>query len=201
MITRIKREIKRDGLTADTRDAIRTSIAYYSERRLDFNDEDTSTSVDSSVSTLVYPANFLEIDRLELSSTGTDRFELDEISFDEVRERTLNNTGKGVPSGYAVFDNVIYFDLTTDRPFAVRTWGLKQLPEISASSTTTDTNAWMTTGEELIRSHAKMILFRDVLRNQPASNEMAAAATIAIRPLEHRAVSKQSTGRVEKTVF
>jgi len=201
MITRIEREIKRDGLTADIKDSILTSIAHYESRRLDFNEDDATAQAGTGSESLSFPTNFLEVDRLEASSSATDRYDLMVEGFDAIRDSVRDADGNSVPDKYAYYQDRFYFDAKLDKVYEFRAWGLRKLSEISASSTTTDTNAWMTTGEALVRSEAKSRIFRHVLRNTDEALTMEREAVKELAELKRKATKKASTNKVQKTYF
>lgn len=201
MITRIHREMKRDGLTAEVRDAIITAIEFHKDDRFAFNEDDATAGASSGASSIAFPTNFLHVDLVEMSSTATDRFELDPDEFDEIRRATIDAAPAVQPSKYSVFQDRINFNSSLDRDYEIKVFGHAHLTEISSSSTTTDTNAWMVEGEELIRNHAKGLVYDDVLRNANMATASFNKALLARRKLENRYTLKVSTGQVSKTAF
>lgn len=200
MITRIEREISRDGLTADIRDSILSSIKFHESKRFDFNEEDATAQAGTGSISLSFPTDFIEVDRLEVSSSATDMFELIKEDFGIVRDSVQDSDGNSEPSRYSHFQTRFYFNAKLDRVYEFRAWGLKKLTEISASSTTTDTNAWMTDGEALIRAETKKRLFRGVLRNEEQAKIEDVEAVREAAELRRKTV-KRNTSRVQKTQF
>lgn len=199
MISRISRELRRDGLTADIKDQIISAIDFYKEDRFWFNEGEATAQTTTGVATYAYPTSFIEIDNviLEDSAGYRDRLELDHWS-DIDDEDTVNNS---FPCCYAVFADQIQMRPPPDRILTIKVSGHKDLTEVSASASDGATNAWMTHGETLIRSRAKSQLFAHRLRNERQAIVMRASERSALSTLKGQTVRKTSAGRVKKTKF
>lgn len=202
MITRIHRETRRDGLTADIRDYVETAIDYYKTERLWFNEQESTANVSTGQVSVSFPTNFTQIDELILVD-GDTRYG-DEAGFHRVPWQTVaewEEDDTGQPYVWAVFDEQIFFRPIPDKAYELRASGVREFTEVSASASTGATNAWMTDGEALIRSHVKADLYEHVLRNQGMADRMRIAAQREYSRLKDRTTKAISTGRVKKTRF
>jgi hypothetical protein len=83
-------------------------------------------------------------------------------------------TYQGQPADYTLYGQQLRIWPLPDAAYTLNLNGLARLSPKPLSADA-DTNAWMTEGEVLIRSHAKMLLYRDVLRDQEGASLAADA--------------------------
>lgn len=207
MKTRIADEIVRDDLSSQIANAITTAIAVWSPTRFHFNEKryrlltvaDTeyyamSTLTNASDgSALATGETLLEVDSFTLTynSQPYPLYPLTQQVVD--REQSPSSLYTGQPSGYAIFADEIRLHPIPDQAYTCTISGLAQLGTLSSDAAS---NAWMTDGEALIRAQAKLILYRDILRD-PDGRELAREALAeALGPLTRRMAAKVATGRI-----
>lgn len=200
MITRIEREIKRDGITADIRDAIVDAIDSYESERFYFN-EGSAKAVTTASSPFLssVPGNIISIDSLTMDFSGS-RIPLrhsDAVEIDEIDD----GVAVGQPTDWGYYKDMIRFYPTPDVAYTAHIKGQIELIEVSASASTGATNAWVTDAEAMIRAKAKAIIFLHRLRNEQQSFFMEGAAEAARRRLLNKTYEKLATGRITKTDF
>lgn len=165
MATRIADEVDDDGLTNQIVNAIDTAIGTYERRRFYFN---LKTFTFSTVASQEYYdpaiaadiATFAEVDTQYLTSGGI-RFPLNVTTFGAIDEsQTGSVTGR--PTNWAVFGQKFRLYPIPLEVFVVTVAGHCRL----AAS---DTSAWYSDAEELIRQRAKRILAVDVTKDVDAA--------------------------------
>ncbi len=185
MTDRITREVQRDGLTADIRDAIRSAIQWHRNDRFDFNVTSATAQLATGDVTLALPTGLMDMERLELSATGMSATEVKQRPWQEV-QNAANAAGSAQarPSIFAIYNELIWFDSPVDKVYEATSYFLQDLPEISASATGGEANAWMTDGELVIRNRAKQFLYEDRLGNFRKSLQSEKAANKSFHKLK-----------------
>lgn len=172
MRTRIEGEIARSGvLTSQINNAINSAIAKYERRPTYFNIDDTLTF--STVANQEYydSTDLTEIPdivkifsmRVQISDTWR---RVDERPYALLDRRNSNSDYTGPPKLYARLGQRIRFSPIPD---AARTVQLAAQVKYAALSDDTDTNNWMTEGEEVIRQAAKRDLYANTIRDYEAA--------------------------------
>jgi len=200
MVSRISREIRRDGLTADIKDSIVDAIAYYESERFSFNETSsvvTTTTNDPYLSSL--PAGLISLDKVELDQGGS-RFPVQQRSYQWMTDIDSGNSF-GPPYQYALYQGNMRLYPVPDQAYSVHLSYQVELSEVSASATSTVTNAWMTEAEPMIRSRAKGLIFAHRLRNHVEARAMEILADQEHDRLKLKTLGKVTQGRVEKTAF
>ena len=187
MRARIADELARDDLTSQIQDAIKSAIAFYQNETFWFNQAlDTSTSTVTASQSYNLPSDFLFSSMLESTESST-RSEVEPVSWRRFRELD-NNSDQGSPLYYTLFGDGYRLWPTPDKTYSMELSYTKMLATLSAS---TDTNAWMTHGEMLIRGRAKADLLTNVIRDFDEAAAMKLLELEALRRLRGR-----HTGRV-----
>lgn len=200
MVERMGRELRRDNLTTEIKEAIVDSIRYYENERFSFNETSSvviTTANDPYLSSL--PAGLLSVDRAELDQGGS-RYPLSQQSY-EWMTSTDNGNSTGPPYDYALYQGGMRLYPVPDQAYSVHLSYQVQLTEVSASATSTATNAWMTDAEPLIRSHAKGLVFLHRLRNPNDAKYMEYMAEKEYNRLKSKDAGKVARGAVTKTRF
>lgn len=201
MQSRIRRELRRDGLTADIRHAIASAIEYYESERFWFNEGEATAQTTDGMESIAFTTDFIQVDRLEASGSSTTTYDLIAIPFDDLRDVQQDDSTTSEPDFYALFQNRIYLDPPAIANLELRAYGLKKLTEVSASASSGATNDWMTTAEALIRQRAKADVFDNVIRNEGQGNRMRALEMQEYRKLKGESGQRMGRGRVRKTTF
>lgn len=198
MINRIHRELRRDGLTADIRDAIETAVDFYKDERFWFNETEATAQMTVGTDVYALPSDYLELDELYMEDTAGQKYDLRQVTYEQISE--VDTQTNSWPMYFNIYRDQLYVRPPTDRAFVMRMGYLKDI-ELSASSTTTTSNSWTTDAEELIRCHAKADIFEHRLRNMTQAERMMGKARMAWNRLKGRAIKHGSSGVIQKTRF
>ena len=200
MVSRIDREIRRDNLTADIKDSIVDAIRHYENERFSFNEQSSVVVTTASSPYLsALPAGIISLDRVELDQGGS-RYPVDPKSYTWITD-VDNGNSLGPPYDYALYQGNMRMYPVPDQAYSIHLSYQVQLTEVSASATSTATNAWMTVAEPIIRSHAKGLIFLHRLRNQSEAQAMEYIASKEHKRLKSKDSGKTTTGNIVKTDF
>ena len=204
---RIAADLTRDDLTGDyltspIANAVGDTIRFYARERFWFNQTRTQTFGTVSgqntytASDLSIIPNIIRIDALYLPQNQSiyplERFEPDDF---EVISSSM--TGGGRPTGYTYSDQTI---LLWPIPNAVYTMRLHCFYKLGYPNPP-DTNAWTDDAEELVRSHAKMLLYMDVLEDDANAQRMSTKIPALLDGLRSETAARMATGRIRPTEF
>jgi hypothetical protein len=103
-------------------------------------------------------------------------------------------TYQGQPADYTLYGQQLRIFPIPDAEYQLDLMGLARLSPAPLSADS-DTNAWMTEGEVLIRSHAKMLLYRDVLRDPDGASLAVEAVKDEHMGLMRKMGAQAFTGR------
>ena len=205
MSARIADELDRTDLTTQIQREIKSAVAHYENRRFFFNEarltglalidgqEFYTSSDNSNIPNLIY------IDSFKVARSATDKWELDRKPFEELDFYSdSNSAAEGQPTWYAYYAKQIRLYPIPNASYSAVIAGVYALADLSLTS---DTNAWMTDGEALIRSRAKRNILRNVIRDQELANEMAGQEREEYLRLTEVTNSRKSTGTIFPTQF
>ncbi len=199
---RIASDLTRDDLTTQIASVITDTIKFYARERFWFN-QTRSLTFNTVASQIAYAAadlstipNLIRIDALYLPSTLSiyplDRYEPDDFELIEA------GGGGGKPTCYTYIDQTIRLWPTPSAIYSMRLHAFYKLPDLATDA---DTNAWTDDAEELVRSHAKMLLYMDVLEDDQNAQRMAAKVPALLAGLRSETASRMATGRIRGTDF
>jgi hypothetical protein len=203
MIANIDRYLKRDGLTADIKDAIHKSIKFFEGDRFHFNEGEASANTSTGVALYTLPIDYREADsfKIVVDSAGNS-YTLRGRTFQYIDEIDINpNTVRGTPTDYATYRDQLRLFPVPDKVYTINLAYQKDLLEVSASSSTAATNAWMTEGANLIQAKTMSYLARYRLRNYVLAQEMDKEVLIERSRLKQKANRQMGTGFFRKTSF
>lgn len=219
MKTRIADEIVRDDLASQMANAIQTALTLWENERFWFNERrfklplvagqqfyPLSALLDIAGAALNAGETLIEVDDIVLMD-GTNPYTLDEHTHQSINNSvelpidatSITTAYRGRPLWWAWYEDQLRFSPIPD----VSTYyciisGLCRLKTLSADN---DTNAWMTSGEALIRNQAKLILYRDVTRDEAGAQAAQIALGEALAPLKRRTMARLNTGRIAPWVL
>lgn len=209
MQDRIATEIHRSDLTSRIQEAIQTAIDHYETRRFWFNEKTTSIVTTPSTREVSLSADVVEFDSVKMN-TSTYGHTLTPRTYTYIDESdTSVGSYEGIPEDYAIYGNSLVLYPTPDATYTISVSYLYRLADLSA---TADTNAWMTTAEELIRKRAKADVKLNVLEDPSALSQMMLMAQmgkdfltkeeeIAYNNLVSSSVRRASSGKLRPTSF
>jgi hypothetical protein len=164
METRIENEVDDAGIAAEITAAINTAIKFYERKRFYFNQK---TFTFPTVAAQEYYAladaadidTFLQVDTQYITASGV-RYPINVTEFALI-DAAQNGLVTGRPTNWASFAQKIrLYPIPTD----AETITVAGHYRLATAVAPTDTNAWFTDGEELIRQRAKRILALDVTK-------------------------------------
>ncbi len=199
---RVASDLTRSDLTSQIANAVSDAINHYQRYRFWFNvtrlqtfttnpGQQTYTAADLSVI-----PNIIRVDALFIFQGGStttyplDRYEPADF---EVIAATL---GGGKPTAFTYVDQQI---LLWPTPGAAYTLRLHAHYKLAPLVNPTDTNSWVTDAEELIRSHAKLLLYTDVLDDEEGMQRMQAKIPALVDALKYETSARRSNGQIEGT--
>lgn len=200
---RIALDLTRPDLTSQIANAVSDAIKLYERSRFWFN-VTRSLTFSTVVNQAAYTASDLaqiplivRIENLFLYMPGT-IYELDRYEPASFEYLIGGNTGPGKPTAFTYVDQTLMLWPT---PAAVYTLRPHMHYKFAPLVAPTDTNAWCTDAEELIRTHAKLILYTDVLEDADGMQRMQAKIQTLKDKLDYETSARTATGRIHGTDF
>lgn len=106
-----------------------------------------------------------------------------------------SNTGQGVPSTWAYFDESVWLYPTPDAAYPVRF--LAHIKIDGPASDTEASNSWMTKAYELIRCRSRAYLATHILRDTGMAQLASAGESAALARLRREVSRRESTGQIQ----
>jgi hypothetical protein len=170
MKTRIAAELMAGGrsdLEPQVEDAIRTAIRHYEARPFWFNKGSATSATTPGDHVVPLPATMLAAELIRIDY-GSGFIGIDRKDFRTLQRKRDFNQGSGKPFIWTEYDGEVLVWQTPDAAYDLEWYGVVTLDALSDDA---NTNAWMTTGEELIRQRARAIVQIDVLKDAEAKAE------------------------------
>jgi hypothetical protein len=199
---RIASDLTRDDLTSQIASVVSDSIKFYARERFWFNQTRTLT-FNTVIGRQAYGAadlatipNIIRIDALFLPQNQS-IYPLDRYEPDDFEVISGGMLGGGKPTAYTFIDNTILLWPNPTAVYTMRLHAFYKLPDAADG----DTNAWTDDAEELVRSHAKMLLYMDVLEDDQNAQRMATKIPVLLDGLRSETSNRMATGRIKGTEF
>jgi len=200
----IASDLTRDDLSSQIASAVSDAIAHYETDRFYFNVTRSltfPTVVGQSAYTgndLAQIPNIIRIDHLFLRDTVS-TYELDRYEPDEFEWLQGNNTGPGKPSCFTYVDGQI---LLWPVPITVYTMRPHMHYRLAPLVSDTDTNAWCNgIAGQLIRSHAKLLLYTNLIEDTDGMQRMQLQIPAFKAKLDYETSARTATGQIRGTDF
>lgn len=199
---RIASDLTRDDLTSQIADVVADAIKFYAKQKFWFNQSRNlsfnTVAAQSDYTTLgsVSAADIIELDALFVTQ-GSSVFGLthfEPLQFEYLASPTANYS---LPSAFTYVDQAIRLYPAPDAVYAMRAYAHYKLPYPADG----DTNAWTDDAEDLIRSHAKMLLFLDVLQDDEGAMRMQNKIPVLLDFLRAETSKRTVNGRITPTDF
>ncbi|WP_461314588.1 phage adaptor protein [Bradyrhizobium embrapense] len=201
--TRIAGDLTRDDLGSQIKDAIGDAIKNYESDRFYFN-VTRSLTFPTVIGQTAYTGsdfsqipNIIRIDHLFLRDTVS-TYDLERLEPDEFEWLQGNNTGPGKPNVFTYIDGQI---MLWPIPIAVYTIRPHMHYRLAALSADTDSNAWTNDAEQLIRAHAKLLLYTNVIEDTDGMQRMQLQVPTYKGKLDYETSARMSTGKIRGTDF
>lgn len=197
MQTRIANELVRTDLTAEIQSAIQDAMTHYEGHRFWFNEQRATAVTVTGQEFYPLPTDFIDLDSLVLTENSNLRLlePRTMLDMDNIRRAT---TERGRPETWALYQEQFRLYPIPDAAYTLTVAYLRRLPALSA---VTDTNAWMTRGEMLIRARAKKELYEHVMNDRDKAQRMERLEIQALAALVSQTEKRISTGRLTRTRF
>ncbi len=192
MIARINDELARPEIVARIPAAILSAIQFYQSERFWFTETEATASTVASQQNYAMPTDFVEADMLTLTQSGI-RYPLKRRPWPWIRQHTLDTGATGRPTDWGYYDDQIWLYPVPDQVYTLQLSYLQSLTTLSAYS---DTNAWLTDGEELIRTRAMYDLLLNSAHDSAAAAAMKFRVDEALDNLRSKSEAKISTPRL-----
>jgi hypothetical protein len=204
---RIAADLTRDDLTGDyltspIANAVGDSIRFYARERFWFNQtrlqsfNTVSGQNTYSAGDLSIIPDILRIDALYLPQNQS-IYPLDRYEPDDFEVISSSMTGGGRPTGYTYSDQTILLWPIPNAVYAMRLHCFYKLPYPNLG----DTTPWTDDAEELIRRHAKMLLYMDVLEDDANAQRMSTKIPALLAALRSETSARLATGLIRPTEF
>lgn len=203
MQARIANELARSDLNTEIKESIQSAIATYETTRFWFN-QSRALTFSTVVGQRAYGSadladipTMVRIDTV-LQTQGGTLSEIDRISPVEMDLFHSPSTSDGKPVAWSWIGDEIHFWPTPNAIYSTRLIGIPRLPALVNGS---DTNAWMTYGERLIRAAAKRILHTNVTRDTAAAALHFTEEQFCLEKMNSETLSRMPRGQIRATEF
>lgn len=195
MKARIADELARADLTSQIALAITSAIAFYDTRRFWFNETEATFNTVSgtdayTASDAAFIATLIEDDSMTVTVSGK-KSPLRKVPFGEIQAERIDAVPAGPPARYAFYRQRLYVAPVPDAAYALIVFYTAQLGVPASDGAS---NAWTTEAEELIRLHAKVDLFENVIRDYPEADRMRAREADVLARLSALSNRRASSG-------
>lgn len=183
---RIADEISDSNLTSQINAAIQSAIAFYERQRFYFNTRVTDTF--SLVADQEYYGSaalaaipyLIEIDDM-YATIGTTRYQILPATFEEIAYMQTGDVTADPPYRFAYHAQQLRM---YPIPSTARTVTMADHYRLTALSADSDSNAWTTDAEELIRCHAKHDLAQNVINDDGMAARMERRIPVLLQALK-----------------
>lgn len=200
---RIASDLTRDDLTSQIKNAIGDAVKHYETSRFWWNVTRSQTFQTVALqqgygaTDLAAIPNIISVDNLFLTVPGS-LFALDFYEVDEFEWLAAANTSPGKPNIYTRADGQIRLWPVPIMAYTMRPHMHYRLSALSADA---DTNAWCNEAEQLIRCHAKLLLYANVLEDSDGAQRMQGEIDAFKSRLDYENSARTATGRIKGTDF
>lgn len=203
MQNRIADDLLRTDLTAQIQQAIQTAIKYYERTPLYFNQLRQEAAFYTAQGQEFYSSaasplikSMVTMNRVTVTVSGN-RYSLNPRTPEYLEDTSVNPIVYGQPVDYSYFAETLRFYPIPDNTYPIALSGIKRL---STLQNATDTNAWVSDAELLIRSRAKYELAVHVLKDQGLASLMKASEMDALAELKGETL-KRTPRKIRPTYF
>lgn len=199
MVSRIREDIDRgSNYDARIKRAIVDAIVFYKNVRLGFNIKRARALLTSGNEQVSLPLDWIEADFLRLEENGR-RDTMEEVTYDWIEDQMETDADRGRPFRYAIQHRELRLYPIPDKSYTLVLSFQYELQNVSISSADSDTNAWLTEAEQLIRKHAMADLYVNYIDGPESiakGNLLRRECSDEILPvLESQAAREQSSGK------
>lgn len=169
--SRIADELNRQDLTSQIQVEILSAISHYDVEHAWFNESQSSFSCSSSVAFVAVPVDMVVEGAPFQITVGSVNQNLGKISYEDYLNRQ-QSVSIGQPTLYAYYQDQFWLYPTPNQNYLLTLPYTKILTTLTGSNT----NAWLTYFEDMIRARAKAAVRINYLHEQGALQEQVAFA-------------------------
>jgi hypothetical protein len=161
--SRIASELHRTDLTTEIERAVKKAVQYYTSQRAYFNESSATFNTVANQTEYTTPATgIVELDLVTMNVNGR----IQEITPKPWQELAAQDqtSWSGIPYYYGWRAESIRLYPKPNAIYTVTLYFVKEFDELSGDS---DTNAWITDGEDLIVNRAKIMLYEGNIKATP----------------------------------
>ncbi len=202
--SRIATDLTRSDLPSQIANAIGDAVKFYERSRFWFN-VTRSMTFNTVAGQAAYGAAdmaqiplIVSLDKLFQVRMPGQIFALDRYEPDEFEWLAGSSVGGGVPTAFTYVDQQILLWPVPTAVYLLRPHMHYKFPPLVADR---DTNPWCTDAEELIRTHAKLLLYTDVIEDTDGMARMQAKIQPLKDKLDYETSARTATGRIRGTDF
>jgi hypothetical protein len=196
---RIAGELLRTDLTSQIQTAIARAIEKYAERRFWFNEEVVAGVCTPGGQYVTYPTGLRIEDAvfIDYNASGPPGYPLLKKSAATIEGYYQAVATQTQPSLYCTLNGQIRLYPTPNLAYPLSFVGVFDQP---ALANPTDSNAWTTTGQDLIVAEAKRMIDRDILRDIEAAQLDGQAVKEALDKLIGETTRRTASGRIKPSL-
>ena len=184
--------------------AIQEAIHFHENDRMYFNELRQANAFNTVLGQEFYTASdwsqipyLKHIDKLTVI-VSTNRYYMEGRTHQYMEDISINATWNGVPIDYSYYDQQLRFYPIPNGSYPVNFSGTQTFAELVNTS---DTNAWVSNAEPLIRCTAKWILNRDTLRDDVGAAREEKAWRQHYTQLKSETMKRGATMRIKPSYF
>lgn len=203
---RIATDLTRTDLTSQIANAASDAIKFYQGERFWFNTSRslTLTTVtgtadyvgSTSIASGVTVADLVKIDAMFCPS-GNSKIPMARYEAPDFEMLVNATSSQALPVAFTYIDETLRLWPTPDTVYAIIVHAHYNL----AVPGDGDSTAWTNAAEELIRSHAKLLLYTDLLEDTEGASRMGSKIPVLLGNLRVKSSSRSSTGIIQGTQF
>lgn len=180
----------------EIKSAINDAIKLYKSKRWWFVQGPTSAALTSTTTASnSYVSDYtglINLRSLRITINGQ-LLELEPVTFQAMEEMHDGNDSAGQPYKYCRFGGRVRLYPTPDNTYTL-TWS--GTFEAATLTNDADTNDWMTDGEMVVRSMAKLIMLRDYIKSYDDVPAATQAVMIAEKALDREHTARTARGKI-----
>lgn len=195
LINRVLRDLNRTGqgdMTATAQDEIISAIDHYQRETWHFTEKRATLDTVDGQEFYGLPTDFERMDSLVIDVNNYS-YRLNERTYDTLEDWFVrSDTYTGYPTDFAVYDEQIRLYPVPNGAYQMT---LSYIQDLTQLSTSTDSNAWTTTAEELIRRRACKNIAAGVLHDLDKAQTYDGLERSAYLALRSNTNQRLMTGR------
>ena len=169
MQSRIALELRRSDLTAQTQNAIKDAIKFYESKDFFFNEARSTLDTVNEQEYYGMPSDFQRANTIKIFPTTNNSYMLNVRQWQWMEEKRSNSQLFGYPTDFCIYAKQLRLYPIPNGVYRLEFAYNKQLDDISATAGAD--NDWLSEGEMVIRTRAKIDILENVIRSDSAIKE------------------------------